>query len=146
MRELPDFSDSGAVEAWFKTQPHGVAIAIAARASLRVLPSVMRNIAPDANADDVLGERLAVFRANLVSAARAICPADEAQQAEQLQDAAARSIFSDPAAAYDAGHFVALAAALAAARAAAFAAAHHRAHSDAASAGDESDPETPSDD
>ncbi|MBO6789678.1 MAG: hypothetical protein JJ894_03990 [Dinoroseobacter sp.] len=104
MRKLPDFSNEDAVEAWFKTQPPEVAIAIAARASLRLLPTVMGNFAPNANADKVLGMRLAVFRATLVSAARAMCPADQIQQAKRLQDAAraaaraARFVYTDDSA------------------------------------------------
>ncbi len=95
MRELPDFSDKKAVEAWFETQPPEVAIAIAARASLRVLPKAMANFAPNAIADEVLRTRLAVFRAVLVTAVAAMYPADQLQQAKRLQDAAraaARSI------------------------------------------------------
>ncbi len=76
------------MRAWFGTQPPEVGIAVAARASVRVLPDVMGDFAPKADTDKGLRMRLAVFRANLVSAARAMCPADQVQQAEQLQNAA----------------------------------------------------------
>lgn len=88
MRELPDFSDRHGMRAWFGTQPPEVGIAVAARASLRVLPDVMSDFLSVAKPDEVLGMRLAVFRANLVSAATAMCPADQDEQAKRLQDAA----------------------------------------------------------
>lgn len=73
---------------WLETQPPKVGFAVAARASLRLLPAVMENFEPDTPADAFRKMCLAAFRANLVSAARAMCPADETRQADQLQDAA----------------------------------------------------------
>lgn len=88
MSEIPDFSDRDAAEAWFKTQPREVRIAVAARSSLRVLPAVLGEFAPKLATKDILIWRLACFRATLVSAAAAVCSAAETERVEQLRAAA----------------------------------------------------------
>jgi hypothetical protein len=58
---VPDFRDREAVGAWLRTQPREVAVVIAARAALRVAPSVERGRAQAGDRFPALV--LAVFRA-----------------------------------------------------------------------------------
>lgn len=88
-----EITDRKSAEAWLEGQPHQVQIWFATRCALRALPALQRE--PDEKFDHLA---FASFRAILISAAAATCPATKIIQLRSAAHSAADSAYSAAAA------------------------------------------------